>query len=81
MDKNLHWLIRPATIRRLWWLLYAVLLITVLLQLFIKPYGHFKIASTFAFSAWFGLVACVLMVLFAKLLGFLIKRKDDYYDD
>ena len=31
--------------------------------------------------ALFGFLACVGMVLFAKLLGVFLKRRDDYYED
>jgi hypothetical protein len=78
MDK--HWLVRPATIRKLWILLFVILTASVLLQLVFPVHGHFGIDETFAFGAWFGLGACVAMIIFAKLLGMLLKRPDDYYD-
>jgi hypothetical protein len=31
--------------------------------------------------ALFGFAACAAMVLFAKLVGAFLKRRDDYYDD
>ena len=46
-------------------------------------HGHagFRIDGTFAFYSWFGFAACVAMVVFAKVLGVLLKRRDGYYDD
>lgn len=76
-----HWLTRPATIRKLWLALYAVLAITVLAQFGIKVKGYFGVDSWFAFGALYGLGCCVLMVLAAKVLGALLKRPEDYYDD
>ena len=76
-----HWLTRPATVRKLWIALYAVLAITVLAQLGIKVKGYFGIDSWFGFGAAFGFLSCVAMVLVAKALGVVLKRPEDYYDD
>ncbi|VAW74347.1 hypothetical protein MNBD_GAMMA12-132 [hydrothermal vent metagenome] len=83
-EQNKHWLIRKTTIRKLWIGLYISLGISLLLELLIdshKRFGEFGIDTSFGFSAWFGFIGCLLMVIFAKLLGFLIKRPDNYYDD
>ena len=76
-----HWLTRPATIRKLWIALYAVLAITVLAQLGIKVKGYFGVDGWFGFGAAFGFLCCVAMVLVAKVLGAVLKRPEDYYDD
>ena len=80
-NERKHWLLRPATIKKCWLLLYLVLALSVAAELFFPNKGYFGIDGSFAFSAWFGFTACLLMVVFAKLLGYLIKRSDDYYDD
>lgn len=74
-----HWLTRPETVRGLWWAFAAVLALTVLLQLAIPVKGKFALESTFAFGAWYGFGACVAMVLVAKVLGWWLKRPDDYH--
>ena len=76
-----HWLTRPATIRKLWIALYAVLAITVLAQLGIKVKGYFGVDGWFGFGAAFGFLCCVAMVLVAKVLGAVLNRPEDYYDD
>jgi hypothetical protein len=76
-----HWLTRPATLRKLWIGGGAVLLLTVVLQLLIPVKGYFGIDNWFGFGAGFGFLSCVLMVIVAKLLGAILKRPDDYYDD
>ncbi len=76
-----HWLTRPATIRRLWWLLGVVLALTVLAQFWIPVKGKFALESTFAFGAWFGFGACVAMVLAARALGWWLKRPEDHYGE
>ena len=76
-----HWLTRPATVRKLWIGFSIVLALTVLAQIFIKIKGYFGLDGTFGFGAWFGFLACLAMVLVAKALGVLLKRREDYYDD
>ncbi len=76
-----HWLVRPGTIRLLWWIFSGVLALTVALQIWIHLHAYFGVDGWFGFYAAFGLLSCVAMVLFAKLLGFVLKRPDTYYDD
>ena len=74
-----HWLARPATIRKLWWIFSAVLALTVVAQLIIYVKGYFGVDGWFGFGAVFGFLSCLAMVLFAKALGFVLKRDEDYY--
>lgn len=80
-DSEKHWLYRRTTPGKLWKAGIAVLSLTVIAELFIKLHPHFAIAEFFAFHAVFGFVSCLVMVLFARLLGYLVKRRDDYYDN
>ena len=75
-----HWLARPGTIRLLWIIFLFVLVLTVLASLFTEVHAWFSLDGSFAFYAWYGFVTCIVMVLFAKLLGRLLHRKDSYYD-
>lgn len=74
-----HWLTRPATVRKLWWIFAVILALTVVAQWFIPIKGKFTLESTFGFAAWYGFFACVAMVLVAKVLGWWLKRPEDYY--
>jgi hypothetical protein len=76
-----HWLVRPGTVKRLWIAFIAVLAFTVLAQIAIPVEGHFGVDASFAFNAWYGLGGCAAMILVAKLLGALLKRRDTYYDE
>lgn len=80
MKRRVHWLARPGSIRKLWAGFIAVLAATVLADLVIHRHAYFAIDGTFAFYAWDGFASCVGMILIAKLLGVMLKRKDDYYD-
>ena len=59
----------------------AVVTIVALLDFTIKSYSHFGLDGTLFFYSWYGFATCVAMVVFAKLLGVFLKRKDSYYDD
>jgi len=76
-----HWLVRPETIRWLWRGGFVILTLTVMADFFIHTHASFQIDGTFGFYAWYGLIVCIAMVLFAKALGIFLKRKDTYYDD
>ncbi len=74
-----HWLVRPDSIRLLWRIFWAVLALTVALQIFIKVKGYFGVDGWIGFGAAFGFLSCVAMVVFAKWLGLILKRDDNYY--
>lgn len=76
---NDHWLVRPSTIRKLWWVFGTILALTVVAQFFIYVKGYFGVDGWFGFGAVFGFLSCVAMVLVAKALGFVLKRDEDYY--
>ncbi len=75
------WLARPSSIRLLWRVFAVVLVLSVAAQLLFKVKGYFGIDGWFGFGAVFGFASCVLMVLVAKVLGAVLKRPEDYYDD
>ena len=79
MQHDDHWLVRPQTIRKLWQGFAAVLALTVLAQLVISVKGYFGVDGWLGFGAAFGFASCVVMVLFAKVLGIAVKRDEDYY--
>lgn len=80
-EESSHWLVRPNTIKRLWWGFSIVLAITLLLQFLIKVKPTFELDGWWGFGAIFGFVSCLVMVLIAKALGFLLKRPEGYYDN
>lgn len=73
------WLARPETVRMLWRVLWAVLALTVAAQLVIKIKGYYGVDGWLGFAAAFGFGCCLLMVLVAKGLGYVLKRDQDYY--
>ena len=76
----MHWLYRPGSARVLWIGGVVVLALTLLSGVFVHVHASFTLDDWIGFNAVYGFVACVAMVLFAKVLGWLVKRPDDYYD-
>jgi hypothetical protein len=77
--KDDAWLARPSTIRLLWRVFALVLVASVGAQLLFKVKGYFGVDGWLGFGAVFGFLACLFMVLFAKVLGWVLKRDDGYY--
>jgi len=80
-ETNKHWLLRKENIRKLWIGFIIILVMTVLAGLFVHQYEPFGIEDSFGFFAWYGFITCVAMVLLARLLGLILKRPENYYDD
>ncbi|MFT6285808.1 MAG: hypothetical protein ACJA09_000543 [Alcanivorax sp.] len=79
MTDSDHWLVKPATIRRLWWTFSVILALTVIAQFKWGAKGYFGIDGWPGFAALYGFLACLIMVLVAKLLGKVLKRDQRYY--
>jgi hypothetical protein len=69
---------KPKTIRILWIALYAICGLTVLSELFIERHPHFTVDKYFGFYAILGFGCCAVLIIFAKIIGFLLKRKEGY---
>ncbi|HEX2331895.1 MAG TPA: hypothetical protein VHI32_01855 [Burkholderiales bacterium] len=65
----------------IWKAFIAVLALAVGAQFFIEPQPHFPVERVFAWNALYGFLACAVLILLARALGVLLKRRDDYYDD
>lgn len=65
----------------IWKIFIAVLALTVAAQLFVESHPHFAPERLFAWNALYGFLACAVLILVARALGLLLKRREDYYDD
>lgn len=79
--KEWSWFDHPQNIRRLRLGFYLVLVLLVLPDFFIHKHTLFSAVEGFpGFYALFGFIACVAIILISKVLGFVLKRPEDYYD-
>ena len=81
-----HWLYREENRRKLWLIQIAILALAIIPEFFIHHHAYFteqdiQVDAKSGFYAWYGFTACAVMVITAKFLGFVLKRKDDYYDE
>lgn len=72
---------KPKTKRGLWYLLWGCCVGVLALQFVASPKPHFGFDNFFGFNGLFGFVACVVLIVVAKGLGFILKKPTDYYDD
>ena len=82
MKNELNFFDNPKNIRFLKILFYISLGLTVIADIFItRKHIHFPWENIPGVYALFGLVACILIVILAKILGHKwLMRKEDYYD-
>ena len=80
MSENKRWLLRKENIRTLWIIFITILIVTVIAGFFVHQHESFGIEDSYGFFAWYGFITCVGMVVFAKLLGLILKRPENYYD-
>ncbi len=75
-----HWLVHPRTIRWLEVAFAVVLAMSLLAQAVVPIKANAGFADWPGFAAAYGMLSCIVMVVAAKALGALLKRKDDHYD-
>jgi len=85
-EQTTHWLYRPENRKKLWIAQFVILALALLPEFFVHHHAHFSeqgigIDSSWGFYAWYGFATCAAMVIGAKLIGLVLKRKDNYYDD
>ncbi len=76
-----RWLDRPGNVRKIYYSVWITCGLLLLAELFIDKHGEVEIEHLFGFHGFYGLVACVALVLAAKLLRRALIRPEDYYDD
>jgi hypothetical protein len=69
------------SVRNVWVLFSVVLIMTLVAEFFIPGKTPFSSSQWWGFGAVFGFFACTAMVVAAKLLGYLLKRPESYYED
>lgn len=76
------WVYRESTKRKLMALLVIACVVSVGLEVLVKEKPpKFGIDGTFGFYALLAFISCTLMVVLAKLLGFVLKAPTNFYGD
>ncbi len=70
--------------KHLFWMFYGCLVLSILggflIHLYLHPHLFFPWQSLPIFSALYGFVGCVIIILGSKALGLWLTRKEDYYE-
>jgi len=80
MKKEITIFDNPRNVKRLIWFFYAVLALLLVAEFFIHKHGHFTWEDKPFFFATYGFVACVAVIFGSKVLRFVLRRDEDYYD-
>jgi hypothetical protein len=75
-----YWLDKPGSVTRIVYGLYALCALLLAIDAFVPKHGPFAVEYIFGFYALFGFIACVGLVLAARVLRLIIMRPEDYYD-
>ncbi len=70
---------RPETMKKLWTVLYAACVLIMIPDLFLAGEAESGIGRFFGFWGVLGFASCALLILVAKVLGFILKVREDYY--
>ncbi|MBF0471351.1 MAG: hypothetical protein HQL48_08250 [Gammaproteobacteria bacterium] len=71
----------PKNVDRLLRIFYAICILLVVVDLFVHRHIVMAWENLPAFYALYGFIACVLLVVLAKLMRKVVMRGEDYYDE
>ncbi len=75
-----YWLDEPRNIDKVVYGLYGICAVLFVIDYFVPKHGPFAVEYVFGFYGLFGFVACVALVLAAKQMRKVVKRREGYYD-
>jgi len=81
LGRWMTWVDRPGSATKIFRGLIVVCVLVVLADLTYTPYGYLPMEKWFGFYAGYGFVMFTVLILLAKGLRVLIKRREDYYGD
>lgn len=76
-----RWLDRAENVRKVYHAVWVACALVLVIELFIDKHVETEVEHLFGFHGFYGLVACVALVLAAKLLRRVLMRPENYYDD
>ncbi len=79
--KEFDYFDKPENVRKLWIMLYAVCALLVVPDIFTRRHAYFGFDGFFGFYALLGFISCAVLILLSKLVGLILKTKENYYDD
>lgn len=80
-SEQVRWLDQPENVRKIHYAIWVVCVLLLVIELLIDKHVEAAVEHWFGFHGFFSLLACVALVLGAKLLRRVTSRTEDYYDD
>ncbi|MDB3945384.1 hypothetical protein N9444_05665 [Gammaproteobacteria bacterium] len=80
MNDKVHIFDKPQNVRRVLWALVAVCIVTIGADFVYHRHIVHPWEGVWGFYAFYGFVACVVLVLVAKEMRKLLMRAEDYYN-
>lgn len=80
MNDKVHIFDKPQNVRRVLWALVAVCIVTIGADFVYHRHVVHPWEGVWGFYAFYGFVACVVLVLVAKEMRKLLMRAEDYYN-
>jgi len=80
-DEKIYFFDKPENIKRVLNIFYSLCVILVLADFVVHRHIGLVWENIPAFYAIYGFVACVALVVVAKLIRKVVMRKEDYYND
>lgn len=84
--KEFDYFDKPENIKKLWIMLYVICGLLVVPDFFTHRHAYFGFVgdhikdSSLGFYALLGFASCAVLILFSKLVGVVLKVKENYYD-
>ena len=79
--ESMRWLDHPGNVRKVYYAICILCALLLGLELLIDKHVETAVEHWFGFHGFFSLMACVALVLAAKLLRRVVSRPEEYYDD
>jgi uncharacterized membrane protein len=77
-----HWLDDKKNVDKIWYALIGLCAISVIGDFFYHKHVKYTVEDLIpGMYGWFGLASCIALVLCAKILRVIVKRREDYYDE
>lgn len=79
-NKEITWLDSAKNRAKVRLYFYISLCALLIVDFLIPKHGHFPWETVPEFFAVYGFIGCVGLIFIAKILRWVVKRKEDYYD-
>lgn len=80
-DEKKYWLDQPNNVMKIFWAVCLLCAAVFVADAFYHKHVHFSAEGWFGFYGILGFVACIGVVLVAKVMRKILGRPEDYYDD